>query len=97
MAKVERQKKDAKEVKNYDDQFSTVISILANRVKDMDEISFAMADFCLVMEIVEQKNIYCPGFDLFSTTQDTYNEDEAMMLALEMKKWMEKTERSQRI
>ena len=49
--------KDSKEVKNYDDQFSTVISLLANLVKEMDNISFAMAEFCLVMEIVRQKTI----------------------------------------
>ena len=63
----------------------------------MDDISFAMAEFCLVMEMVQQKTIYCPGFDLCSTTQDTYDKDEAMMLALEMKKWMGKTENSPRI
>ena len=63
----------------------------------MDDISFAIAEFCRVMAMVQQKTIYCPGFDLCSKTKDTYDEDEAIMLALEMKKWMEKTERSQRI
>ena len=82
--------KDAKEVKNYDDQFSTVIYILANRVKDMDYIYFAMAEFFLVMAMVQQKTIYCPGFDICSKTQEIYDEDEAMMLVLEMNKWMDK-------
>ena len=63
----------------------------------MDDIYFAMAEFFLVMEMVQQKTIYCPGFDLCSKTKDTYDEDEAIMLALEMKKWMDKTEKSQRI
>ena len=56
-----------------------------------------MAEFCLVMAMVHQKTIYCPGFDLCSKTQDTYDEDEAMMVALEMKNWMDKTSKSQRI
>ena len=89
--------KYAKEVKKYDNQFSTLTSLLANRLKDMDDIYFTISEFCLVMEMVQQKTIYCPGFDLCSTTQDTYDKDESMMLALEMKKWMDKTEKSQRI
>ena len=90
-------KKYAKEVKSYDDQLSTVIYLLINRVKDMDDISFEMAEFCLVMEMVHKKTIYCPGFDLCSTTQDTYDEDEAIMLELEIKKRMDKTAKIQRI
>ena len=78
--------KYAKEVKIYDNQFITVIYLLENRVKNMDEISFAMEVFCLAMEMVQQKTIYCPEFDLCFTTRDRYGEDEAMMLALEMKK-----------
>ena len=86
--------KYAKEVKIYDNQFITVISLLENRVKNMDEISFAMEVFCLAMEMVQQKTIYCTEFDLCFTTQYRYGEDEAMMLALEMKKWMDKTANS---
>ena len=63
----------------------------------MDNISFAMEEFCLVMEMVQQKMIYCTGFDICSTTQDTYDEYETMMFALEMKKWTGKIAKSQRI
>ena len=63
----------------------------------MDDIPFEMEEFCLVMEMVHKKMIYCPGFDLCSTTQDTYDEDEAIMLELEIKKRMDKTAKIQRI
>ena len=73
---------DAKDVKNYDDRFSTGISLLANRVRDIDDIYFAMEEFFLLMAMLPHKTIYCPGFDIYSTTQYTYDEDEAMILAL---------------
>ena len=58
---------------------------------------FEMSEFFLVMVMMQQKTIHCPGFDVCYTTQDTYDEDEPLMLVLEMKKWMEKTSKSQRI
>ena len=70
-------------MKNYDDQFRSVIYILSNQVKDMDDIYYAISEFCMVMEMVQKKTIYCPGFDICYTTQDTYDEYEAMILALE--------------
>ena len=46
------------------------------------------------MAMVQKKTIYCPGFYLCSTKKDTYDEDKAMMLALEMNKCMDKTANS---
>ena len=48
----------------------------------MNDIYFAMEEFFLVVAIVQQKTIYFPGFYICYKTQDTYDEDEAMMLAL---------------
>ena len=90
-------KKDAPEVKLYEDQFSEVLALLAKRKKDLDDPAVAITEFCLVMVMVEQEHIYCPAFGLHCQIQDTYDEDKAERVAADMKKRMDVTADAQRI
>ena len=75
-----------KEVKKFGPQFSEMLSLLAKRTKDIDDISMAFVGVCSMISMVRKEVVPCLSLDLESETHDGYDDMLAIHIAENMKK-----------
>ena len=65
-----------------------MLSLLAKKTKDMDDIPMAFVGVCFMIAVVRKEVFPCPLFDLESETRDTYGDMLAIHLAKNAKETM---------